>query len=83
IIEDGSSDQEAWFVDQGRVLPFFLREWRHVHRVVKTETGSEIVDDILFKSPRWLPGFLLYPVLYLQFAGRKPVYQAVFGKGAF
>ncbi|MEM6632109.1 MAG: hypothetical protein AAF694_20700 [Bacteroidota bacterium] len=81
IIEDGSTEERAYFIDQGTQLPFFLTFWKHKHIVEKAEWGSTIVDDIEFKTPLWLPSFLLYPVLYAQFAFRKPIYQKFFGKG--
>jgi ligand-binding SRPBCC domain-containing protein len=79
IVEAGENEEEIYFVDEGKQLPFFLRFWRHRHRVQKAGSGAVIIDDIEFKSPLWLPGFLLYPVLYLQFAYRKPIYRRFFG----
>ena len=29
IIEHGETEDEIWFVDQGRRWPFFLKFWRH------------------------------------------------------
>lgn len=79
IVEHGSNDQESWFVDQGTTLPWFLSYWQHRHVVKKAGAHSEIIDDIRFKGPVWLPDFLMYPVLWAQFAWRKPVYQRIFG----
>lgn len=79
IVEHGSNDQESWFVDQGTTLPWFLSYWQHRHVVKKAGDHSEIIDDIRFKGPVWLPDFLMYPVLWAQFAWRKPVYKRIFG----
>ena len=46
--------------------------------MVKSGDGTEIVDDITYKTPTWLTDYLLYPVMWLQFAARKPVYRRVF-----
>lgn len=81
ITEDGSNEKEAWFVDEGVKLPFFLKQWRHRH--VAQADGPEhsyIIDDIQYKSPFALLGWLLYPVMYLQFAYRKPIYRKVFNQ---
>ncbi|MEM7373730.1 MAG: hypothetical protein AAF587_34225 [Bacteroidota bacterium] len=80
IPEEGFTEQKAWFVDRGTQLPFFLSQWEHHHIVERTADHSTIVDDIRFGTPWWLPAFLMYPVLYLQFAYRKPIYQRIFGK---
>ncbi len=78
IVEDDLSEEEFYFVDEGQKLPFFLSFWRHKHRIIKKVNESEIVDDITFRSPFWLLDFLLFPVLWLQFWYRKPVYKKYF-----
>lgn len=67
------------FIDEGVKLPFFLKSWKHHHRVEKdTDNSSVIVDDINFASPFLLMDYLLYPVLWLQFYYRKPIYRRIF-----
>lgn len=78
ITENNTSEQEIYFIDEGIQLPFFLRYWRHKHRIVNKGNGTHIVDDITFRSPFILFDFLLYPVLFLQFLYRKPVYRKFF-----
>ena len=78
IVEDNLTDEEFYFIDEGRKLPFFLKYWRHKHRIIKNESGSEVVDDVSFRSPIRMTDFLLYPFLWLQFWYRKPVYKKVF-----
>jgi len=60
-------------------LPFFLTVWHHKHLIEKAKEGSNIVDEITFNSPWFLPEFLLFPVLWFQFSYRKPIYRRVFG----
>ncbi|MEO1448944.1 MAG: hypothetical protein AAFV07_05410, partial [Bacteroidota bacterium] len=79
ITEVGDDGRKAWFIDAGRQLPFFLGAWEHHHIVEAADSGSVIVDDIRFRGPWWLPTFLLYPVLYAQFAYRRPIYKQFFG----
>lgn len=74
-----SETGKIYFVDEGFGLPFFLRYWRHQHEIRQHGTGSLIVDDITFRAPNRLLDYLCYPVLYLQFAYRKPIYRRYFG----
>ncbi|MEQ9365215.1 MAG: hypothetical protein RIF32_13285 [Leptospirales bacterium] len=80
ITSDACDDEECYFIDEGRTLPFFLSHWRHAHRIRKDGEGARIIDDIEFRCP--IPGMALfvYPVLFRQFRARGPVYQRIFGK---
>lgn len=78
IIENGADDQEHYFIDKGVQLPFFLKTWQHRHRILKTNTGSMIIDDIYYQTPFGLLDYLMYPIMYLQFYARKPVYKKYF-----
>lgn len=78
ITDDHTDDQEFYFIDEGTTLPFFLKKWKHKHRIIKQENGSIIKDEIEYHGPAGILTLLLYPVLYLQFLYRKPVYQKIF-----
>ena len=84
IVEQQASSEEIYFIDQGTTLPFFLSYWHHRHRLqraVDQQTGQDqtiIIDDITYRTPFWLLDYLLYPVLWLQFVCRKPVYRRIF-----
>ncbi|WP_373493562.1 hypothetical protein [Aquiflexum sp.] len=78
ITEDKTTDREFYFVDKGVELPFFLKEWQHKHRIIKTGEGSIIRDEITYKSRFSLMTLMLYPALYLQFLYRKPIYKKIF-----
>ena len=81
ITEDGENEEEAWFVDEGKKLPFPLAYWRHQHIVKKaTEDTCWIIDDIEFKGKNPLLTAILYPGIYAGFAPRKKIYQKYFGK---
>jgi ligand-binding SRPBCC domain-containing protein len=82
ITDDGLSEDEFYFVDEGTELPFFLKYWKHRHRILRRGTTSVIVDDITFKTPFLLMDWLFKPVLWLQFAYRRPIYKKVFCKKA-
>ena len=79
IIEDGISETECYFIDEGIQLPFFLKKWKHRHRILKVDNDTSIiVDDIYFETPNSVLDYLLYPMMYLQFYMRKPVYKKYF-----
>lgn len=80
ITEQRETADEIYFVDEGVKLPFFLRFWRHKHRILRDGTGSCIVEEIDYRTPFLPMDYPMYPVLYGQFASRKPVYQRIFGK---
>ncbi len=80
ITETGESETEIYFVDEGVSLPFFLKKWRHRHRILRRENGARIIDDITFEGRFPLLTYLLFPVLYAQFRYRSPVYRRFFGK---
>lgn len=78
IIADMTNDQEFYFVDKGVELPFFLKEWQHKHRIIKSGNGSIIRDEITYKSGVSILTLMLYPALFLQFLYRKPIYKKIF-----
>lgn len=80
ITEDHLDAQEFRFVDEGIVLPFFLGRWRHCHRILAGPNGSIISDEIEYEGVFFWLTPLLYPLLWLQFWYRKPIYKRVFRK---
>jgi ligand-binding SRPBCC domain-containing protein len=79
ITEDGISEKEAWFVDEGTVMPFGFTYWRHRHIVQKhSETTSVIVDDLTFKAKNFLVAWFFYPVFWWGLYRRKKVYRRFF-----
>jgi ligand-binding SRPBCC domain-containing protein len=82
ITEDRTTELEFYFVDQGVELPFFLKKWKHTHRMISSGIGSVIRDEIEFEAPFWVMTYLLFPALWLQFAYRKKIYREVFRRSA-
>lgn len=81
ITADHLDNAEYYFIDEGIKLPFFLKKWRHKHRILLDGNDkAKIIDEISFSSPNLLLDYILYPFLYFQFLMRKPVYQKVFSK---
>ena len=78
ISENHTDEKEFYFVDEGVDLPFFLKKWRHKHRIIKDGDHSIIRDEIEFEGAFGLLTSVLYPALYAQFAFRKPIYKKIF-----
>jgi ligand-binding SRPBCC domain-containing protein len=78
IIDQKRTESEIYFIDEGTKLPFFLSYWRHRHGMVKDCEGTIIIDDITFQTPTILTDYLFFPLMYLQFLYRKPIYRKVF-----
>jgi ligand-binding SRPBCC domain-containing protein len=78
ITADHTDENEFYFIDEGIELPFFLKKWKHKHRVIKSGNGSLIKDEIDYTGKFGLMTLLLFPVLYGQFLYRKPVYKKIF-----
>lgn len=78
ITENNSSDREFYFIDEGRQLPFFLKSWHHVHRIIENNGQTNIEDDIRFESRwKWMDP-LAYPIFYMQFRFRRAIYRKYF-----
>ncbi|WOK06033.1 hypothetical protein RT717_23435 [Imperialibacter roseus] len=81
ITHDLTNETVFSFVDEGVRLPFFLKSWKHHHlNEANDAEGTSITDDIEFTTPALLTNWLIYPILYLQFLYRKPIYRKVFSK---
>jgi ligand-binding SRPBCC domain-containing protein len=78
ITHHEDSDSHFVFVDEGEQLPFFLKKWKHTHRMEASKAGTYIIDDIYYSTGTILTDLLMYPALYLQFLYRKPIYKRVF-----
>ncbi len=82
LITEAGVTADAWFfVDEGKQLPFPLRNWKHRHEFRRTAKGnSEILDEIEYSSGSRLLDLVLYVPLWFVFSGRDSVYLKVFGK---
>lgn len=63
ITEQKSSENEIYFIDEGRTLPFPLKKWTHKHGIFRQNKGTIIVDDIFFSSSNKIYDYLILPVL--------------------
>lgn len=80
ITDNGEYNEEMYFIDVGSKLPYYIKSWKHLHRIIKNGDSSIIVDDINYKTPNIMLDILSYPVMFFQFFYRKPVYKSYFRK---
>ena len=79
ITEDGQNHFEWFFIDEGHLLPPPIKVWKHRHIVQKVnESRSVIKDDINFSCGNFMLDAVIYPLMYIQFWLRKPVYKKYF-----
>ncbi|NVK86192.1 MAG: hypothetical protein HWE21_17835 [Cytophagia bacterium] len=80
IVDEGSSDTEYFFIDEGTILPFGITFWRHKHTLQSINEKTQIIDEVEFRSWNGLASLLLFPILLSQFFYRKPIYKRIFGQ---
>ena len=81
IVEDGTTDDMAYFVDVGVILPWPLRTWKHKHIVQRIDDDtSMIIDDITYGTSTKILSLLMYPALFASFYPRKKIYKKYFEK---
>jgi ligand-binding SRPBCC domain-containing protein len=80
IIKDSwESAREFGFADRGLRVPFGIKYWQHIHRVVaRNESSSFIIDDIEFETSYLLLDFLIYIPIFIAFYPRKYQYGKYF-----
>lgn len=79
ITESHQNGKHAYFIDEGLELPFFLKDWKHKHLIEENKEGkTEIIDLIHYKTPFVWLDYLMYPLMYVQFAYRIPIYKRFF-----
>jgi ligand-binding SRPBCC domain-containing protein len=80
LITFEETTEKGWsFIDEGKVLPWPLKSWKHHHRVDKiSESECRIVDDIQYECS---PGFLnacMKPFFWSMFFIRPGRYKKFF-----
>lgn len=75
VTEEQVSEAEIYFIDEGAEMPFGLTYWRHKHRLIKTNEGTRIRDEVQFETKNSFLAFFLFPVLWFQLLYRKPMYE--------
>lgn len=80
VSEEKYAEDEIYFVDEGDKMPFGMRLWRHKHRIIKTDYGTLIRDEVQFDTKNSLLTFFLLPGIWLQFLYRKPLYDKIIKK---
>ncbi|MTI38113.1 hypothetical protein E1140_01285 [Fulvivirga lutimaris] len=78
ITEHGSKSNLYYFIDEGKVLPFPLKKWRHKH-ILKGQGEHTIIEDHMSFSTGLIAfDLMFYPVLVLSFLPRLWQYKNYF-----
>lgn len=72
--------QECFFIDEGQVLPFGLREFSHTHRITAVGSKTRISEEISLGSTSWLSAVFGLVVFWGQMFMRGPAYRSHFRK---
>lgn len=78
ITEDRASDEQCYFIDEGRKLPFPIKKWRHKHILHRNGNDTIVEDNMNFSTGNIITDLLFYPVLYLSFLPRTWQYGKYF-----
>lgn len=80
LITFEETNAAGWsFIDEGKVLPWPLRYWKHHHRVDKISANECcIVDDIEYRCIHPVFDVLMKPMLWSVFAIRPKRYKTYF-----
>ena len=73
-----STKSNWYFIDEGIILPPFLKKWSHKHEIQQFRYKAIIIDEIYFESSKFWPGFLVKFMLWLQFTQRPALYKQYF-----
>ncbi len=78
ITENGESEGEWYFIDEGRKLPFPIKKWRHKHVLRSAGDETVIEDDMTFSTGSIIGDVIAYPLLFLSFLPRVWQYRRYF-----
>lgn len=74
-----NNENEIFFIDIGKKLPFPLKNWEHKHRIVSIDQNQcKIVDEITYQSYNKLLDTIVKPLMLVQFGYRKKIYSKFF-----
>jgi ligand-binding SRPBCC domain-containing protein len=73
------SKKRLWcFTDEGHSLPTGLKNWRHIHAVVKKNNQTLIYDRVYFSGKNCFFTTFWVPAIWIMLAIRKPRYRNYF-----
>ena len=78
ITEDGATEDLCYFIDEGRKLPFPIKDWRHKHILRRQGINTIVEDNMNYSTGNIIADILFYPVLFLSFLPRVWQYKQYF-----
>tara|TARA_B100000287_G_scaffold349679_1_gene338298 strand:+ start:252 stop:722 length:471 start_codon:yes stop_codon:yes gene_type:complete len=67
-----------YFVDEGRILPFGIKNWQHHHTVKNSRDGSLIIDKVILDHDLGVKKYFIYPIMLFPIIIRKVTYKVWF-----
>ncbi len=76
ITESSETADKIYFIDEGRIVPFGIHTWKHVHSIISTGKDTCIVEDfVTYQTKFTILDYLLFLMLWGMMLYRKPFYQ--------
>lgn len=76
ITESAETPEKIYFIDEGRIVPFGIHTWKHVHSIIATGKDTCLVEDfVTYQTKFTILDYLLFPMLWGMMVYRKPFYQ--------
>lgn len=78
ITQNGASNDMCYFIDEGKILPFPLKEWKHKHILKRFGNETVIEDNMNFTTGNRIVDVFIYPLLLFSFLPRIWQYKSYF-----
>lgn len=79
ITEDGVNEREAYFIDEGTLMPFGITIWKHKHIISNLDNESCLItDNIYFETNNFFRSVFYLPLVWIGMLKRKKVYRKYF-----
>lgn len=78
ITENGVTETELYFVDEGSVFPAPIKKWKHRHIIRQLNTTVEIEDNVTYSCRNRVLDILVFLPFYFLFLYRNPIYKNYF-----
>ena len=76
ITESKETAKKIYFIDEGRIVPFGIQSWKHVHSIISVNEKTCIVEDfVTYQTKFIILDYLLFPMLWGMMLYRKPFYK--------
>jgi ligand-binding SRPBCC domain-containing protein len=78
ITENGVTETEFYFVDEGTLVPAPIKNWKHKHIIRQLGNSVEIEDNVTYSCGNMIIDKLIFLPIFFLFLYRKPIYKNYF-----